>query len=58
MRISFDLWADGKEKALTLSYGDGNYADCSIVHNPTATTLWFTAGPNKVSIKAGETKVL
>ena len=33
-------------------------ADCSIVHNPTATTLWFTAGPNKVSVNAGETKVL
>jgi len=33
-------------------------ADCSIVHNPTAATLWFTAGPNKVSVQAGETKVL
>jgi peptidoglycan/xylan/chitin deacetylase (PgdA/CDA1 family) len=33
-------------------------ADCSIVYNPTAATLWFTAGPDKISVKSGETKAL
>lgn len=31
MKISFDLWAEGKRKALTLSYDDGNYADRQLV---------------------------
>jgi len=31
MKISFDLWADGKRKALTLSYDDGNFADRQLV---------------------------
>lgn len=43
---------DGKSKVLTLSYDDG------VVHNPTATDVWFVHNNQTYCVRGGQTLYL
>lgn len=45
------IYPEGKRKALTFSYDDGQ-----TMHNPTAFSVWVNTAAGFVEVKPGETK--